>query len=166
MVCFLLCFSGAALAGNPGSRAPLVIEDDVGRTLTVTQPFTRIIPLYGAHTENLFTLGAADAVAGVTRHDSDLPAAQNKAVFSYHDGLERFLAAGPDLVLVRPMIDRGYAPLVQGLEKHGIPVLSLQPGTVEEMMAYWRTLGALSGRRMEAERMIRAFRQAVADFPP
>ena len=115
MVCFLLCLSGTALVENPGSRAPLEREDDAGRTLTVTRPFARIISLYGAHTENLFALGAGDAVAGVTRHDSDLPAAQNKAVFSYHDGLERFLSAGPDLVLVRPMIDRGYAPLVQGL---------------------------------------------------
>jgi iron complex transport system substrate-binding protein len=32
------------------------------------------------------------------------------------------------------------------------------------MMDYWRTLGALSGRRPQAERMIAAFQQAVADF--
>ena len=69
-----------------------------------------------------------------------------------------------DLVLIRPMIERGYAPLVAGLEKHGITVVSLQPGTVEEMMAYWRVLGALSGRRLQAERMVAAFQQAVADF--
>ena len=164
IACFLLSLSAAALAEGPGPRMPLELRDDAGRTITVTQPFTRIISLYGAHTENLFALGAGDALVGVTRHDTYPPAVQDKPVFSYHDGLERFLAADPDLVLIRPMIDRGYAPLVQGLEKHGIRVLSLQPGTVEEMMAYWRTLGALSGRRLQAERMVAAFQQAVSDF--
>lgn len=164
MVCLFLSLSGAAQAEGPGTHAPLELKDDAGRTITVTKPFSRIISLYGAHTENLFTLGAGDALSGVARHDTYPPAVREKPVFSYHDGLERFLAADPDLVLIRPMIDRGYAPLVRGLEKHGIRVLSLQPGTVEEMVAYWRTLGALSGRQFQAERMISAFQGAVADF--
>ena len=168
ITCCLLAIAAAALAAGSkgGSGGPTLTQltDAAGRTVSLAQPFTRIISLYGAHTENLLALGAGREVIGVTRHDTEFPAAQGKAVFSYHDGLERFLAANPDLVLIRPMIDRGYAPLVAGLEKHGITVVSLQPGTVEEMMTYWRILGALSGRRLQAERMVAAFQQAVADF--
>lgn len=148
----------------PGAERPSPVKDQAGRVLTVDAPFTRIISLYGAHTENLFALGAGGLIVGVTRHEDYPPEARQKPVFSYHDGLERFLAAAPDLVLIRPMIDRGYAPLVRGLEKHGIAVLSLQPGSLEEMYAYWRILGRLTGRSAQAEDMIAAFRQAVAGF--
>jgi iron complex transport system substrate-binding protein len=42
--------------------------------------------------------------------------------------------------------------------------VSLQPGSIEEMMAYWRTLGLLTGRRAGAEAMITTFQKAVAEF--
>jgi iron complex transport system substrate-binding protein len=168
IACGLLAMAGVALTagahGEAEGQKPSPLTDDAGRVVSISKPFSRIISLYGAHTENLFALGAGGALVGVTRHDTYPPAVQGKPVFSYHDGLERFLAADPDLVLIRPMIDRGYAPLVEGLEKHGITVLSLQPGTVEEMMDYWRILGVLSGRQTQAARMIAAFQQAVADF--
>jgi iron complex transport system substrate-binding protein len=53
---------------------------------------------------------------------------------------------------------------VQRLEKHGITVLSLQPGTIEEMYVYWEILGILTGKHTEAAHMIRRFRKGVADF--
>ena len=165
---FLSFLAGAvALAGAlPASegRCEGQVRDQAGRMVPVAKPFVRIISLYGAHTENLFALGADRSVVGVTRYDRYPPAAQGKPVFSYHDGLERFLAAAPDLVLIRPMIDRGYAPLVKGLEKSGVVVLSLQPGDIEEMMTYWHTLGCITGREAQAERMVMAFQQAVAEF--
>jgi iron complex transport system substrate-binding protein len=168
IICGLLVLAdvvpAAGLKGGMQGRQPVQLTDDAGRTVSVNKPFTRIISLYGAHTENLFALGAGGVLVGVTRHDTYPTAVRGKAVFSYHDGLERFLAAAPDLVLIRPMIDRGYGPLVEGLEKHGISVLSLQPGTIGEMMDYWRILGVLSGRRAQAARMVAAFQQAVADF--
>jgi len=140
------------------------VKDNAGRVVHVAAPFERIISLYGAHTENLFALGMGRAVMGVSRHDRYPAAVRDKPVFSYHDGLERFLVAAPDLVLIRPMIDRGYAPLIAGLETSGITVLSLQPGSIPEMYAYWRTLGRLTGREDRAVAMAAAFQQAVADF--
>ncbi|MDJ0666471.1 MAG: ABC transporter substrate-binding protein [Desulfobacterales bacterium] len=145
-------------------EAPPRITDRAGRTVTVTSAFERIISLYGAHTENLFALGANTALIGVSRHDHYPPEVRRKPVFSYHDGLERFLAAGPDLVLIRPMIDRGYAPLIAGLEQNGITVVSLQPSAVDDMYAYWRVLGLLCGRQTQAEAQVASFRQAVRDF--
>ena len=149
----------AAAAGPPPQ-----ITDRAGRTVTVARAFERIISLYGAHTENLFALEADKALIGVSRHDNYPPQVRHKPVFSYHDGLERFLAAAPDLVLIRPMIDRGYAPLMAGLERNGITVVSLQPAAVDDMYRYWRTLGLLCGRQPQAEAQIASFRRAVRDF--
>jgi iron complex transport system substrate-binding protein len=164
MAVLLVATLAAGAQRSFASGAAPQIKDQAGRTVAVAKPFERIISLYGAHTENLFALSADAAVIGVARHDSYPPAARQKPVFSYHDGLERFLAAAPDLVLIRPMIDRGYAPLIQGLERNGITVVSLQPAAIDDMYAYWRTLGLLTGRQARAEAQIGAFQRAVDAF--
>jgi iron complex transport system substrate-binding protein len=74
------------------------------------------------------------------------------------------LAGRPDLVRVRPMIDRGYPAFVQRLAKSGIAVVSLQPGTVEEMLVYWEVLGLLTGREAQAAAMAQRFTAATADL--
>jgi iron complex transport system substrate-binding protein len=154
----------ALLAASAAHGSPSEITDRAGRRVVIDRPFTRIISLYGAHTENIYALGAATSLAGVSRHDDFPPEARNKPAFSYHDGLERFLAAAPDLVLIRPMIDRGYAPLIAGLEKNGITVVSLQPVAAEDMYAYWRMLGLLVGRPRQAAQQIAGFQGAIAAF--
>ncbi len=159
----LACWPAVCAAGELAIHAQGIV-DSTGRHLLADRPYDRIISLYGAHTENLFALGAGDRLIGVTRHDDDPPEAAAKPVFSYHDDLEKFLAARPDLVLIRPMIDRGYAQLIRRLEARGIVVVSLQPATVEEMFIYWRILGRLAGRGAEAGRMVARFEEAVAEM--
>jgi iron complex transport system substrate-binding protein len=145
-------------------EAPGVIVDQAGRKIAVEHPRQRIVSLYGAHTENLFELGLEREIIGVSPHEDYPLAALKKPAFSYHDDPEKFLAARPDLVLVRPMIDRGYPQLVARLEKSGITVVSLQPGTVDEMYTYWQILGALTGRADRAEKMVVNFQKAIAQF--
>ena len=145
-------------------EAPNQVIDQAGRKMVIHDPHQRIISLYGAHTENLFRLGLAQAIIGVSRHE-DYPAeALEKPVFSYHDDPEKFLAARPDLVLVRPMIDRGYPQLMTRLEKSGISVASLQPGTVDEMYTYWQILGILTGKQDRALKMAANFKAAISEF--
>ena len=154
-----------AAAGQPADfwiEGGRTVVDSSGRKITVNKPFDRIISLYGAHSENLFALEAGQLVIGVSPHEDYPPEAVRKPVFSYHDDPEKFLAARPDLVLTRPMIDRGYPQFVQRLEKSGITVVSLQPGTVEEMVVYWQILGILAGREAPAQAMTERFRRAVA----
>lgn len=144
--------------------SPRVVVDQAGRRIPVDRPFKRIISLYGAHTVNLLELGAKRELVGVSRADRDIDGVRAKSVFSYHDGPERFLAAAPDLVLIRPMIDRGYASLVRKLEQTGVTVASLQPRSVEEMYEYWRALGLLTGRTQEAEKMISRFKRGLEEI--
>ena len=148
----------------PATAAALTVTDDSGRTVSFDKPFIRVISLYAAHSENLFELGLDEEVIGVTRQE-DYPAhALEKPAFSARDGVERFLAAKPDLVLIRPMLDRGYPGLWRALEQHGITVVSLQPNTVDEMYGYWRTLGLLTGRETDAGWMIRTFKDKLSSF--
>jgi len=166
-VSIILILSVAALcaAGQPADfwiEGGRTVVDPSGRRITVHQPFNRIISLYGAHSENLFALGCREQLIGVSPHEDYPPEAAQKPVFSYHDDPEKFLAARPDLVLTRPMIDRGYPQFVQRLEKSGITVVSLQPGTVEEMIGYWRILGILTGREDPAKHMADRFNRTVA----
>ncbi|OPX35724.1 MAG: hypothetical protein B1H11_08685 [Desulfobacteraceae bacterium 4484_190.1] len=57
-----------------------------------------------------------------------------KAIFSYYDDADKFIGANPDLILIRPMITRGYGNLVSKLQKAGITVVSLQTTLIEEFL--------------------------------
>lgn len=160
---FTPCVS-ADLPGDVKLVDETTLIDQSGRTINVSRPFSRIISLYGAHTENLFYLGLDSEIIGVSRSDSYPEKAQEKPAFSYHDDPERFLAARPDLVLIRPMIDRGYARLTKRLEQSGITVVSIQPSTIEEMYQYWKILGILTGKKDTSHRMIQQFQLAVEKF--
>jgi len=140
------------------------ITDDSGILVKVDKPFERIISLYGAHTENLFSLGLDKEIIGVSKNESHPPKAMTKPVFSYHDDAEKFMAARPDLVLIRPMIARGYQPFIKKLEQAGIVVVSLQPVGVEDMYLYWQNLGLLTNREQAAAIMIQRFKDEVQKF--
>ena len=163
-VAALLPAAAQAAGGYPafGMADNAVVNDQGGRSITVNRPYRRVISLYGAHTENLFSLGLDAEIIGVGRHESYPDKALRKPVFSYRDDPERFLAARPDLVLIRPMIDRGYPNLIARLETSGVTVVSLQPASVEEMFLYWKILGLLTGKKSQAEEMIGTFEAAAA----
>lgn len=159
MVC---CTTTSAGADGIKILNSKTVVDHSGREIEVTKPRTRIISLYGAHTENLFALGLNQQIIGVSRNEVFPEAARRKPVFSYREDPEKFLSARPDLVLTRPMIDRGYPKLIERLNRSGITVVSLQPGTIEEMYIYWRVLGLLTGKFDEADAMIRVFKKKIA----
>lgn len=162
-ILFIVLFLGLAStwAGTPELNGEDSIIDNAGRQITVATPFKRIISLYAAHTENLCMLGVENAIVGISKNSFDPPAATEKKRFSYRDDPEKFLSVKPDLVLIRPMIDRAYPSLISQLEKYGITVVSLQPSTVEEMYRYWKILGRLVGRELQAAHMVAGFINSI-----
>ena len=135
--------------------------DRSGREVIVEKPFKRVISLYGAHTENLFSLGLDREIIGVSKNEAYPPKVMTKPIFSYHDDAEKIIAARADLVLIRPMIAQGYKSLILKLQKAGITVVSLQPKTIEEVYSYWRNLGKLTGKERQAEKMIEHFQSGI-----
>lgn len=151
--------SSPAGGDGPGQETAFVV-DQAGRSIPAATPFRRIISLYPAHTRNLRDLGLDRQVVGVGRSDRW----DGKPVFTPGTGLERFLAAKPDLVLIRPMIDWGYPGLVRGLEQAGITVASFQPPDVDGMYAYWLALGRLTGTLDRAREMAVRFSREIDRF--
>lgn len=138
------------------------VTDKKGRVIKFDRPFHRIISLYGAHTENLFYLGLENEIIGVSIKDDHPQKVKEKQTFSYHDGPEKFIAAKPDLILIRPMIDHGYSKLIDRLEKSGITIASFQPANINEMYGYWLNLGKLTHKKAEAKKMISNFQRNIA----
>ncbi len=138
------------------------VIDSSGQTIKITKPFTRIISLYSAHTENLYSLGAEAQLIGIGKGDDYPPTVLGKPDFSYREDPEKFIANRPDLVLVRPMIERSYPEFINKLRQAGITVFSLQPNTIEENFSYWQILGTLTGHEAQAEGMITAFTTRLA----
>lgn len=162
---FLFVFTAMLAGFCPHASAavfPATFQDSEGKTVTVVRPYTRIISLYPAHTENLVSLGLGTEIIGIEGEDDDLPQLRDKKHFSYHEDPEKIIGARPDLVLIRPMIERSAPQLVATLRQAGITVVSLQPNTVGEIFDYWRALGMLSGKTQQAEDMVVSFQAELA----
>jgi iron complex transport system substrate-binding protein len=144
----------------PAARAASV-RDESGKMIEISKPFCRIISLYGAHTENLYAMGLDKEIIGVSANETYPPQALKKPIFGYHDDAEKFMAAKPDLVLIRPMIATAHAQFVEKLEKAGIAVISLQPVGIADMYEYWKNLGILTGKEKQALDMTARFRIAI-----
>lgn len=150
----LLCLLGRPFPGLAASPA-----DQERIPLSIS----RIISLYPAHTENLLSLGLAAEIIGVANGD-DAPLVAGKPRFSAQDTAEKFIAAAPDLILIRPMIEQAHPHLISQLQKSGIAVISLQATSIEELYAYWRTMGTLTGKNKEAAAMIQQFKAELASI--
>lgn len=137
------------------------VTDSENRTLAFSVPFQRIISLYPAHTTNLLELGLKDEIIACGPSDNQLPGLPK---VRFQDDPERLLALKPDLVLIRPMISRGYPHLVRTLEKNNVRVVSLQPTEATELFTYWENLGKLTGREAEAGTMVTTFGKRLAEI--
>lgn len=160
----------AVLTGNSVKVRAATLTDDEGLTISFAAPFHRILSLYPAHTENLASLGCEDRIIGIGEGDDFPPSINGKPRYSYRDNLEKLLAAGPDLILIRPMISRAQPELITQLRNLGVTVISLQPTSIDQMFSYWKKLGALCGQPDQAARLAEEFKAGIdtlaAHLPP
>ena len=126
------------------SNAEIISES--GKIIDLTKPHTRIISLYGAHTDVLVNIGAEKNLVGVEKSNADL----GIEIFSYKDSVEKFISAKPDLILIRPMIRDRFSGLIRSLKNANLTVVTIKPTKFEELDNYWLTLGKLSGYEKEA----------------
>jgi len=158
LLCFLLAIFCALILSFPRLAQADSAKKHDGKV------YQRIISLYSAHTENLVSMGAADQLVGISASDNFPEKILDKKRFSYREDPERFIAARPDLIIVRPMIERSYPQLMAKLREVGIDIISLQPTSAAEIFDYWRELGRLSGHEKEAEVMVRDFTLRLAQI--
>ena len=135
--------------------------DDSGRRVKMEGPANRIISLYSAHTENLFALGLDNQIIGVGTSESYPVEFLDKPMFDYKSDPEKVIAANPDLVLIRPFIERKQPDFVDALRQSGITVVSFYPESQEDFDTYILELGLVTGREKMAERKLKAFHEEL-----
>jgi len=106
----------------------------------------RIVSMSPGHTEILFALGAGDRVVGVTSY-SDYPeeAKYKPSIGGYHaPDVEKIVALTPDIVFAMGEIQAKY---IRVLEQSGIPVVSVEPRTLPEILTAIDIISAAIGEQ-------------------
>ncbi len=173
LLCLMLLCSGCAQIQNNNSpvsahnaaskNAAIRFTDARGKEIVLQKPAERIISLYSAHTENLYALGAGDKLIGGSNSEVYPEEALLLPVYHYREDPEKVIAAMPDLVLVRPMIERVVPEYIEALERAGLTVASIYPDTAEEFDEYIHTLALITDTQLRAEELL-AYRAAHMEF--
>lgn len=142
------------------SRWPVSVTDATGHTTTLARPPARIVSLMPSHTEILFALGLGSAVVGVTDYCDYPPEARRKPSVGglMTMSVEKIVAAKPDLVLATR---DNPSDLIHGLLAVGIPVVVLDPQTVEDTFKMIRTVGTLTGQDAATDSLMRMLHQRL-----
>ena len=130
---------------------PVVITDDLGRTVNFAETPQRIVSLAPSITEILFALDLDDIVVGVTDFCEYPIEAQDKPnVGSYFStNLEVIIAQDPDVVLTD-----GHDPVADQLEELGVSMVVLQPQDIAGIFRNIELVGEITGQEMEAYELV------------
>lgn len=143
-VMVLLC---SEIAAADGKR---IMQDQIGRTVTVPVNPRRIIALIPSLTEIVYELGRGNLLVGATQYAKEPPqAADLPRVGSYlHLDIERIVALRPDLCLA--VRDGNPEHLVQRITELGIPVFAFDSQEIPEIIESIRIMGDLLNARQKA----------------
>jgi iron complex transport system substrate-binding protein len=148
---------------TPAEPPTITVVDDLDRTVTVALPAQRIVSLAPNLTETLFAVGAGDQVVGVTMFcdypEAALTRTQVGGFTSDTISIEQIVALDPDLVLATGGFQ---LETIQALEPLGIPVIALDPNSLDTVMAMIELLGQLTGHDAEAAAVVADMTQRMA----
>jgi iron complex transport system substrate-binding protein len=163
LLLLLLWLWSGALWVSLAVAFPVAITDVLGRQVTVVTSPRRLISLAPSTTEQLFAIGAGDRVVGVTTYDNYPPQVQKIArvggYVAQSLSLEKILSLKPDLVLSRGDIQR---PIIEALERLGLPVLAMEPKDFDDVYATMMLLGRLTNHTAQAAQVVAEMQQRVA----
>ncbi|RLG91479.1 MAG: cobalamin-binding protein [Candidatus Hecatellales archaeon] len=138
---------------------PVTLTDDTGRTVTIKSLPQRIVSLAPSNTEILFALGLDDKVVGVTSY-CDYPSKVKDLVNQgkitvvggyWNPSVEKIIDLNPDLVLGSTMMGQNN---LQTLEEKDIPVLVLDPKTIDDIYDDILMVGKATGTYDKAEALV------------
>jgi iron complex transport system substrate-binding protein len=162
--CRVPLFSAIApiLFFHSGVNAQISVVDDLHRTVILAHPAGRIVSLAPSITECLFALGAGDQVKGVTDFCNYPPAAQSKPKVGgpVNPNLERILELRPSLVLTTE--EGNPLETVARLERLGLRVFAVRPGTYAGVQASIEVLSRVFRAEVEAARLVQNIQDRVA----
>lgn len=148
-----LLFAAAAQA------APISVKDDIGLTVVLPAPATRIVTLSPSVVEVTYAAGAGDKIVATVEY-SDYPASALKIPrVGGHSkiDLEAVIAAKPDLVIAW---QSGNSPsAIEKIRQLGIPVYMSQPHKMTDIPDEIERIGILAGTTPVAKKAAQDFRK-------
>lgn len=156
MVCMLflvpVCHGDSGMSERTAPNGGAVqITDDQGRRIVLSQPARRVIPLYGAFAEMLFSIGAGQNVIARTQADkfpSDIVKLPAIGTHMRPD-VEMILGLKPDLVVISASRKDEVAEVSRIVER-GIPVAVFDPRSFDGIFSVMTRLGVLCGKSGDA----------------
>jgi iron complex transport system substrate-binding protein len=137
---------------------PLVVTDDLERTVTIPAEPQRIVVMLPSATETLCAVGACDRIVATDDY-SNWPAEvaeKPKAGGLYNPNVELIASFEPDLVITSK-----YGKLTEALERLGLTTYAVNTQTYEDIFRTARNLGRLVNREAEAEALVARINQQV-----
>ena len=152
-----LSFSSLTMA----TSYPLILKDDLGRTVKLAAAPKRIVSMMPSHTETLFAVGASSSVVGIDEY-SNYPKLETEKLPKTGNGfapnLEAIAALKPDLVLTD---ESSGSKLVQNLEKLGITVYAGVPQTYNDVFEKISLIGKITNLEKNALKLITKMRNEL-----
>lgn len=147
----------------PPRAGAVQITDDLGTTVTLSQPAGRIISLYGAFAEMLYAVGAGSRLAARTQADAHPPEILKLPSVGTHmkPNFEMIIGFKPDLV-IQSASRREEMSDMERLSGAGIPVAVFAPKSFEDIFSTMERLGVLTGCEGEAGAAVARMKQRMA----
>ena len=169
LIAMLVCLAfaaGCAMAEGAGKpvqpeSGSITVTDMTGRTITLTEPATRIVALTAADCEILFAIGAGDMLVGRGEYcDYPPDVLEIQPVQSGSEtNLEQIIALKPQVLLMSIMAQS--EEQIAALENAGIRTVVSDAQEIEGVYTAIRLIGNLTGRQAGADELINKMK---ADF--
>jgi len=145
-------------SGQP-SEDGITLVDDFDREVVLEQPAQRIISLVPANTEMVYALGIGDRMVGVSDFCNYPPEAEEVTAVGGFDvpNIELIASLEPDLVMAASL----HKETVESLETAGVPVLALDPQSIEEIYANIRLIAQATGQEEAGEMVVEDMEQRL-----
>jgi len=160
-------FGGGYLLARPSEGGVegaegLTVIDGAGRVVTIAETPERIVSIASACTETLYAIGCGDKVVGVDQYSDYPPEVQDKPCVGTGSSLnlEMVLGLEPDLVLAWWYNSEA----IGNLEKLGIPVVAINPRSVDEVMDTIRLLGLITDHVSEADNLVAEMQDKIDEI--
>ncbi len=157
----IMVLAGACASGTPApATSPITITDQSGRTVSLKSTPQRIVSLAPADTEILYALGLGGRVVAVTDFDNYPPEVKDKDRIGgfQNPNLEKVVSLAPDLVLAANIHK---TQIVPQLESKGLTVVTLDPRTLDDVLAAITLVGKITGTSKEAAGLVSSMSQRI-----
>jgi ABC-type Fe3+-hydroxamate transport system substrate-binding protein/adenosylcobinamide amidohydrolase len=138
---------------------PVTFEDSQGHEIIITERPSRVVSLVPSITEIIFSIGAGDAVKGVTYHDTYPPDTNHKEIVGgfFSPSLAAIERAQPDVIFFHTFHER----VRERFGNKQCALINLETNSIADSYKTIRLLGRIFNRENQAAGIIRDIKQQL-----